>query len=305
MTLTATKKKIAILSMISAVALIMAEVLVFRSGWHILFTRPATSGCNCASVSGIGLGEGLLLGFGALFIVGAIWGVISTLRIVFKTRARLKVLTSAQILPNGLVVFNGGSCEAFTFGMLRPRIALCAHCQEMLPAEEVAAMLAHEKQHVRAYDPLGFLLMDVARAWFFFMPIFGQLARWYRAAAELDADASVENRKALGNALLRVASSRRKIAHDFYAAAISPFASQIEERIEYLIDPQRAPRRKVHYVHLLVSLLVIGGAVGSLYVHSFPSQEVVLRCAGAQLQPSPCQRAFDASSYKYYNGSHY
>src|SRR3989338_11636325 len=173
MTLAITKKKIAVALGLTLAVVAVAEVLVLRASLHIFAAQDA-QGCACAGQASITGGQWTILGFGALFIAGWIFGGGAYLHTLIRTKKMLRVLNGAAVLKDGLVLFNGGVCEAFTFGFFKPRIAICAHCNETLPQEELQAMLTHEKAHALARDPLWFLLFDVARAAFFFVPMIRQ-----------------------------------------------------------------------------------------------------------------------------------
>ncbi|MDO8505371.1 MAG: M56 family metallopeptidase [bacterium] len=297
MTVAITKKKIAGAVALTIVAIVAAETLVLRAGWHILSTDKVGE-CACLGQAGITGGQWTILGFGALFIAGWIFGIGTYLRTVIKTRKMLRALKSVTLSKEGLAVFQGGLCEAFTFGMIKPRIAICAHCIETLPKEELKAMLAHEEAHARSRDPLWFLLLDVTRALFFFVPLIRQFSQWFRTAAELAADDHVENRKALGGALLKTVERIQRAPQ--VSLAISSFASQVEERIERLLNPTWYAQRRLHRASLFISLVILFGSIGSLYGGEYKVVEDRISCRGP-IQSTPCGRSFDGNSNQYYN----
>src|SRR3989338_3477454 len=104
MTLAITKKKIAGAVAMTVIAIAAAQVLVMRAGWHILSSK-GPQGCACAGAGQAGVtgGQWAILGFGALFIAGGIFGMVTYFRTLIRTRKMLRVLNGATVSKEGLV----------------------------------------------------------------------------------------------------------------------------------------------------------------------------------------------------------
>jgi Zn-dependent protease with chaperone function len=95
-------------------------------------------------------------------------------------------------------------------GYLRPRIVLSTATLALLSPAELAAVLRHERRHVRGRHPLQLLVARTLAAALPFLPIVGELARLLPRAQELAADRTViqaGQRGALSRALLAMQGS--------------------------------------------------------------------------------------------------
>jgi len=101
---------------------------------------------------------------------------------------------------------------ACCYGFLRPRIAITAGLLTQLDDEELTAVIAHERQHLRCRDPLRFLVLHTLTAAAFMFPVVSALQRRHEARIELAADRAsltVAPRGALAGALLAVLNGPR------------------------------------------------------------------------------------------------
>jgi Zn-dependent protease with chaperone function len=121
------------------------------------------------------------------------------------------VLDAAAVLGIADRVDAVGTGEAFavTYRLIRPRILVSTALAAELTAAEVAAVLAHEREHVRHRDPLRILAVRLLAAFAWYTPA----ARWLASRAvlrrELAADrasAHGTGRGVLAGALLKLAS---------------------------------------------------------------------------------------------------
>jgi hypothetical protein len=122
---------------------------------------------------------------------------------------------------------------AFCAGYLRPRIYLSSELIERLSEEELRAVVAHERHHVRHRDPLRRLLARVLADGLFFVPVLARTSERYTAIGELAADqaaaAALEDRRPLAGALLKLSEHER---------APVPIAGIDPERVDHLAgDP--------------------------------------------------------------------
>lgn len=96
---------------------------------------------------------------------------------------------------------------AYTQGLLQPRIVLSTGLLGLMDREELVAILAHERQHLRCREPLRQLVAAAADAALFFLPLAGELYRRYRVEREIEADAAAaraSSEAAIDRALVRL-----------------------------------------------------------------------------------------------------
>jgi Zn-dependent protease with chaperone function len=106
-------------------------------------------------------------------------------------------------------VVDAGEAFAVTYGLLRPRILVSSGLAGALGTESIAAVLAHERHHVRHRDPLRLLAFRVAAGYGCWLPASGWLARRLALRRELSADLAAArwtSRADLADALLKLAS---------------------------------------------------------------------------------------------------
>jgi BlaR1 peptidase M56 len=169
-------------------------------------------------------GENLLpaLLFMALAAAGGLLGVRS-LALQARASRRLAEQMDALALPPpaelaaasaraGLVgrvtLVNSSERFSFAYGAVSPRVAVSRGLFEAASADELGAVLAHERYHVRALDPIKVVLARALPAALFYLPVLRDLRSRYVAGRELAADRrAIEScgRAPLAGALLKVA----------------------------------------------------------------------------------------------------
>lgn len=101
---------------------------------------------------------------------------------------------------------------ACCYGFVRPHIAITAGLVAKLDDEELVAVLAHERYHLRRRDPMRYLLLHALTAAAFMFPAAPAIRRRLEARIELAADRAalvVAPRGALAGALLTVIAAPR------------------------------------------------------------------------------------------------
>jgi hypothetical protein len=96
---------------------------------------------------------------------------------------------------------------SFAYGALTPRVAVSEGLYRLSSADELDAVLAHERYHVGNLDPLKVLLARALPATFFYLPALGRLHTRYMAGRELAADRVAlrsSGRQPLAGALYKV-----------------------------------------------------------------------------------------------------
>lgn len=279
-----------IISAIAAVItlVIAAEVITVRSAWAIFAERGAMTQCNCGGALALTFSDWAVLGLVGLYSIGLLFGLYFSIRTLIRTRKFTQALVRSSFLEKGILFFNGGRCEAFTFGFFKPRIAACVHCFRSLPYQEFEAMVSHEHYHVMHKDPFWFFILDTLRYTFFFVPLLRSLVSAYRTAAELAADGNVTNREALGGALLRITG---EVSHKMPGVALSQFASALGIRIERLINPNSSLAIRIGGGEILVSFLIFAGALGIM--SSSPSSSTSISTGCSSIPVSCVKAPFD------------
>jgi Zn-dependent protease with chaperone function len=77
---------------------------------------------------------------------------------------------------------------SFVYGLLTPRVAVSRGLVEAASADELSAVIEHERYHVQNLDPLKIVLTRSVLAALFFLPVLGALRARYIADCELAAD---------------------------------------------------------------------------------------------------------------------
>lgn len=170
-------------------------LLALASAWRLVnveFPTPQDllNACREAVFSGetaISLAVLTLTGIGAAAVVLAARSAVRHYRAQQLALSKLPVEYEAEYRGVGLTVFTHDRPEAFTAGLLRPRLYLSS---EALRAEttELAAVIEHEFYHCYRHDPLRLLLVQVLSDAFFFLPAIRRLSDRYSQLAELAAD---------------------------------------------------------------------------------------------------------------------
>jgi Zn-dependent protease with chaperone function len=131
--------------------------------------------------------------------------------------------------------------SAFCAGYLRPRIYLSRVALSELDDRELAAVIAHERHHVRRRDPLRLLLSRALADALFFIPVLRPISERYESLGELAADeAAVRDaagRSSLASALIKLGEAG---PHSPGIVAIAP------ERVDHLMGDREASRWRLH-----------------------------------------------------------
>ncbi|MDQ3243470.1 MAG: M56 family metallopeptidase [Gemmatimonadota bacterium] len=145
----------------------------------------------------------------------------------------------------------------FHYDIVVPRWALG------LSAERQALIVAHERQHSKAFDPV---LVCVAAVAVMLMPwnvVLWNLARRLRASIEVDCDARVlESMSDVHTyASLLIDVGTRVAPRPFMAAALSESASQLHRRIRAMAATAQAPNKFRAIAWAAVACVVLGAAL--------------------------------------------
>jgi Zn-dependent protease with chaperone function len=185
----------------------------------LIFSRVSNHGIGGLAESGHSLLAAVLfvvlVGAGAVLGARSLWRQIAASRVL-----ALRVDSLALALPGELgraaamsglagrvVLVDCPESFSFAYGALTPRVAVSRGLFEGFAANELQAVLEHERYHVRNLDPLKVLIVRALPATFFFLPALRALRIRYVAARELAADRRAVQacgRKSLVGALMKV-----------------------------------------------------------------------------------------------------
>lgn len=202
----------------------------------------------------------VLLGLGLVVLVRtarSLWRQLSAYR---RFKSELPSLGCARFDGFSVTLLDDARPQAFCAGYLRPRIYISTGARASLTEEELHAVIAHERHHLRRRDPLRIALVRVLADGLFFMPILPRMAERYVSLAELAADEAAlrdRNPSVLAGALL---SFGERVPGA--AVGIAP------ERVDHLFG--RGPRWELP-VSLLLGSVVTVTALAALTVQSGPA----------------------------------
>lgn len=159
-----------------------------------------------------------------------------------------------------LTIIRTDAPVAMTVGFFRPRIVLSAGLLRMLEPAELAAVVAHERHHLRRRDPLALFALSLSRTALWYVPLLGWAEDKYRTAIEVLADrhaiaASGGGAEALGGALLKLLRQGR--AKGMPAASASFADASINVRLRLLLDPRYSPSWRPPLDATLLSIAVL------------------------------------------------
>ena len=157
----------------------------------------------------------VLVGVGAVLGARSLWRQVTASRVLalrvgslaLALPGELEQAAGAAGLAGRVVLVDCPESFSFAYGALTPKVAVSRGLLEGVSAEELRAVLEHERYHVRNLDPLKVLVVRALPATFFFLPALGALRTRYVAGRELAADRRAVRacgRKPLVGALMKV-----------------------------------------------------------------------------------------------------
>lgn len=206
-------------------------------------------------------GEDLRLAvvFFAIVVAGTLVAARSVRRQITATR-RLAAAVSERSIPlspdvvdasagadlTGRVdVVDDDQPYSFTYGLTSPRVALSRGLLDAVGPDELAAVVQHERYHVRNADTLKAVVARAAPSAFFFLPALRHLRDRYLAGRELAADRAAmrtTGERALAGALFKVLDGPAWV--DLGTAAALG-GGVLEHRVEQLEEGHEPPLPRV------------------------------------------------------------
>lgn len=266
---------------IACIAAIGAGTVAVLSSVSLATAPLAVAAAACEDLLFSRLGvvalAALLLPWLAALVV--VQGVRSLLRQLRATRRHLRSLRpSGEIVRIGsssCIVVRDSDPLAFCAGLLRPRIYLSDGAVRSLSEAELEAVVAHERQHQRAHDPLRLLALRTLADALPLIPALRAMSSRHAVLIELAADdaavAAIGSRATLASALLRFTVRPSPEP----GAAVVGIAA---DRIDHLSGDPRASRWRLPGRALGASAAgaaLILGAASTLSVGGAPSGGLV------------------------------
>ncbi len=212
------------------------------------------------------------MGLGIVVFMGLVtgMGIVRLGLSLIKTRQRTQRLldhpalsTPAKLWPlirkhhlsvRQLLVVNHPGHEAFTFGILQPRILISTGLINLLTLGQLEAVVLHEIYHLRQRHNRLLIISDLLATCLFFLPIIRVLVNKLRVICEHQADLYALNQQQ-SDRYLKLALAR--VIPSESAGPYSGFASQhVKERLSQLLE-QPTVSHHVPLPALLISVLVV------------------------------------------------
>lgn len=165
-------------------------------------------------------------------------------------RARAFPLGSAKLFSRrvDLYVSDSFSGTPFTGGLLRPYVCIPRDARDRLQPEELDAVIAHELAHVRQFDLIGSVAVQILGDLFWFVPGYRWLSRRIDRLREIVADQRAVRAGAsparLASALLKLKEIPETADRFVLYSAFVREKSLLKTRVEGLLETrrERAPR---------------------------------------------------------------
>lgn len=178
-------------------------------------------------------------------------------------------------LSGRVVLWDEPTPCSFTYGVLRPKVAVSRGLLDAIDDEELAAVLHHEQYHVRNFDTVKVVVARAAASAFFFLPALCTLRDRYLAGRELAADrraVRAVGERSLAGALFKVIPTPADVELGAAAAlGASDFLDQRVEQLERGIEPHLGSLSLGTIAASAAGLLVLTGALVLTVVNGGPS----------------------------------
>jgi Zn-dependent protease with chaperone function len=199
----------------------------------------------------------VLVTLAAIGAVVLVTGVRALARHLAAHRSFMRGLAALDPRPRGdVLVFCEERPQAFCAGLARPRVYVSSGALLALGADELGAVLAHERHHRERRDPLRATLATVLAEALFFLPVMARLRDRFLALLELGADdAAVAAYRGDAAPLAAAMLVFDEAASPAGAVGIAP------ERVEHLLGTPlawRLPRAPLAAGAVSVAAMLVG-----------------------------------------------
>lgn len=173
----------------SAVLIALFGTLLLRAEQLLAHGADDTADLVIVFVLGLalcGIGLGLVSLLRQLLATAAL--IRSLLRRTVPASGELRTLAARLGLAGRIDVVADPRPFSFCYWFLRPRVCLSTGLLDRLEAEEVEAVLLHERSHLRRRDPLRLVIARYFAAGLYVVPVVEDLVEHYTLEKELEAD---------------------------------------------------------------------------------------------------------------------
>ena len=147
-----------------------------------------------------------VLALAAIGLAVSLTALTAAARELVRSRLLVRALRSRTVgvLPDGTSVIDDPQVDAFCAGLVRPQVFITTAALSRLDPAALAALLAHERHHIRRRDPLRLAAGRVLARSLFLVPWLRRLHEHHQFLAELGADESAASHgaPALARAML-------------------------------------------------------------------------------------------------------
>lgn len=179
----------------------------------------------------------------------------------------LRSITHELNLAGKINVVRDNHKFSFCYGLIKPKICLSTGLLKNLTKIELKAVLLHESYHLKNHDPLKILLGKTSAIMFFFIPVFGDIQKYYAFSKEIAAD-EVVIKNGGKNSLISVLSKMMISSSPKFAGVAALIdINDLEKRILYLSGKQIKNTFRPSMTNIFLSTLVV---VFSLIVVNAP-----------------------------------
>ncbi len=224
----------------------------------------------------------------------ALWGVAVLVALVRLASAHWRLRRQSAAWPEVDIKGHSARLSSGTgpavAGVLRPFIVIPEWTLEStLPV--VRLMLAHEREHIRARDPLLLLLADIAVALAPWHPALHWQRKRLRLAVEMDCDARVlrthRDTRRYAELLLRVAQRPAlSSGHPAAAVALAPRPSTLERRIAAMTENRSRSPLAALAAASAAAILGMAACEAPMATAPEPEHEITIAEIAAELERS-------------------
>ena len=175
------------------------------------------------------------LGVLALVILSSIAFTAKTIFSFFKTKSKIKKLTSQKLnkLPNkvlysmaasnhldSIIVIKSNELIAFSYGMRKTKILISTRLIDSLNTNELDSVILHELHHLKYSHVLFIFIMEIVKSALFFVPLLSVFIRQFKDSLENEADKTVVKIQRTSSYLESAINvfSNNQLAYDFVAS---------------------------------------------------------------------------------------
>lgn len=222
--------------------------------------------------------------------------------------SRLQKVVTALNLKEKVLALDHDSSEVFCFGYFRPRICLSLKLVNQVSKSQLKAVLLHEKNHLKSFDPLKLFLVNTIKKSLFFIPGFQKLTDQFAISLELAADERATNNfqetKPLSKALIKIIELHQRSSNKSYNNVAVTLLNATEARIDRLINHQKQPQFNWFIPKLVISIIIVISLSVLLFnAPALLAKTTELNRVNGNINSPSCPMASDAKEHSDNNSS--